>query len=71
MSSKPPYRAYLLRLRQSGHREMNSHTWRISLQEAGTQHETFFATVDALMIYLTAQLQMGTVTHQEMANPDE
>lgn len=68
MHSTPTYRSYLLRLRrvdaektgsmENDNQHADENTWRISLQEAGSQQELFFATLDALLIHLAAQLQI-------------
>ena len=58
MKREPLYRSFILRLRHRGKREAETNAWYISLQETGNPQEIFFTTLDALMIYLTAQLQV-------------
>ena len=56
MNTDTGYRSYLLRLRRSGKPNDDGGVWRITLEEAGSGQETVFPTLDALLIYLTAQL---------------
>lgn len=53
MESEPNYHSYLLRLRYIDDPKANGRAWRISLQGTSSQEEIFFATLDAMMIYLT------------------